>query len=70
MNLLNIELCELLDFAKAYSNLGGSVQEQLNDLLDGCGDEVNPNAIKLIQDRLGGKNEELDLIISEFNMES
>ena len=67
MNLLNVELERLINFAQSYSDLGGSVQEQLIDLVDGRGDDVNPNAVDLIMGNLGGKNEELDLIISEFN---
>lgn len=59
------ELTELMLFAKAYASLGGAVQNQMDDLLDGD-DGMNPNAVKLIQDRLGGKSDELDEIISDY----
>lgn len=41
---------EFIELAKKYQDLGWSVQEQLDDYLAGKKDELNPNAIKIIED--------------------
>ncbi|TWT47158.1 hypothetical protein KOR42_41560 [Thalassoglobus neptunius] len=57
---------ELIRFAKAYRDLGDAVTEQLDDLFDNRFDEVNPNAIALIREHLGGKNEEIDAVLEDY----
>ena len=41
---------EIIEFAKAYNNLGWAVQEQLSAVLDGRAEEVNPAALDLMQE--------------------
>ena len=58
---------DMLEFANAYVKLGNSVQEQLDDLLNGDYESVNPNAIKLIEEKLSGYNRILDDAVDEYN---
>ena len=60
-SLYDIDASELLDFAKSYASLGNAIQEQLEELLDSQEDAgVNPNAVAVMEDRLGGMNAEID----------
>jgi hypothetical protein len=69
--LFEIEAYELLEFAKAYAAMGNAVQEQLDTILDGNERDfpsmTNSNAIKMIEDDLGGMNEEIDDAIQAYN---
>lgn len=59
--LYNMDVSELLDFAAAYRSLGAAVAEQLHDLLDEGEDaDLNPNAVQMIREKLGGLNLEID----------
>lgn len=64
--LREMEAYELLEFAKAYAGLGNAVQDQLHDIMDDPQSDVNPNAIDLIKERLGGANEEIDSAIQAY----
>ena len=45
----------LLRFAKAYAKLGWAVQAQVENVLSGCEEEeINPNAVDVMRDRLLG----------------
>lgn len=66
----NVDSYDLLRFAKAYASLGDAVGSQVEDLLAGRHDEVNPNAVELIRDRLGGMNQELDDALESYADES
>ena len=61
----SVDSSDLMAFAEAYASLGGCVCEQVKDLLNGSYDEVNPNALDMIEDRLGGFHEDLDVAIEE-----
>ena len=66
-SLYDIDVVELIDFAKSYASLGAAVQEQLDDLLDQQEDaEVNGNAVSMIQDRLGGMSAEVDEAVAAW----
>lgn len=54
---------DLIGFAKQFVNLGSSVQEQLVDLMEGRYDDINPNAVKLMKQKLSGYHEEIDDVI-------
>lgn len=56
----------MVAFAKRWAALGSAVQEQAEDLLAGDADELNSNAVRLIQRTIGGWNEELDEVLSEY----
>ena len=61
-------MIEVIEFAKAYVSLGWAVQEQLDLVLDGSGEECNVNAIELMVERLanrfeGTDNDELAVIV-------
>jgi hypothetical protein len=58
------ELYDLLKFAKAFASLGSAVQDQLDDLANERFEQVNPNALYLMEQRLYGQNEELDDVMN------
>lgn len=64
---------ELIDFAKAYRDLGHSVQEQLDTLLDDPSgravDELNPNAVDLIDQKLSHLNVSIAEAVAEYRQE-
>lgn len=55
-----MELDELMKFARAYNKLGWSIQEQLDDIVNGDCDDINPNALEEIDNRMRGFNDDLD----------
>ena len=59
------DLDDMMSFARAYSNLGWAVQQQLDDLLSGDADDINPAALSMIEKELGGRSEYLDTLIEE-----
>lgn len=60
-DLAQVEVSDLLAFAKEWASLGDSVQTQVENVIDNPeNDEVNPNAIKLAKERLGGMNNDID----------
>jgi hypothetical protein len=66
-SLYDLDASELLEFAQSYVSLGAAVQEQLEELLDMQEDaDINPNALQLIEDRLGGMNAEIDGAIQSW----
>jgi hypothetical protein len=67
-NLYDVEVSELIGFCKAYASMGNAIQEQLDDILDNSdNDDVNPNAIRVIEQDLGGMNQEIDNAIAAYN---
>jgi len=66
--LYGADAYDLQRFAEAYAGLGDAVGEQVWDLLDG-NDEVNPTAVRLIRERLGGMNRELDDALESYDAE-
>lgn len=65
-----LDVTDLLDFAKRYNDLGEAVQEQLDSLLDGnqdnWHDDINPNAVKLLKEHLGGFHPDIDDAIQNY----
>jgi hypothetical protein len=66
---------DLIDFAKRWASLGDAIAEQVEQVVDdpraaagqGRADlEVNPNAVELARERLGGLNEGLDQALAEY----
>jgi hypothetical protein len=73
--LYDTDSADLIDFARRWAGLGDAVADQVVQVLDdpraaaghGRADlEVNPNAIVLAKERLGGLNEELDEAFGEY----
>ena len=75
--LYDTDSADLIDFAKRWADLGTAVAEQVVQVLDcprlaaGLNPdradlEVNPNAIHLARERLGGLNEEIDQAFEEY----
>lgn len=59
-SLFLCESYELIEFARAWSDLGQAVQGQVEEVLDqGEAAEVNPAAIKMAHDKLHRLNEEI-----------
>ena len=70
-DMYEMDSTELIEFAKAYASLGDAVASQLDTILDGnerdFPSQTNSNAIKIIEDELGGVNEEIDTAIKAYN---
>lgn len=50
----NVDIADLVRFAKAYRDLGWAVQEQFDSLvIDGDTSDLNENAVKEIEQRMG-----------------
>lgn len=60
-----MELDELMKFARAYSKLGWAIQEQLDDIVNSNLDDINPNALTEIDERMRGFNDDLDGAIDQ-----
>lgn len=58
---------DLMRFAHAYASLGWAVQEQVDNLLAGTLEDLNPNAARLVREKLEGFNEELDRAMLEYD---
>ena len=66
---------DLIDFARRWADLGDAVAEQVSQVVDDpraaaglrrADLEVNPNAIELAKERIGGLNEGIDTAIEEY----
>jgi hypothetical protein len=73
--LYEIDAGDLIDFARRWADLSDAVAEQVSQVVDdpraaaglGRADlEVNPNAIELARERIGGQNEGIDEAIAEY----
>ena len=73
--LYEIDAGDLIDFARRWAGLGDAVAEQVSQVVDdpraaaglGSADlEVNPNAIELARERIGGQNEGIVTAIAEY----
>jgi hypothetical protein len=61
------DACDLLLFAQAVSRLGDAAAAQVLRLTqDGPATDINPAAIALAQEHLGGFNAELDVLFQEY----
>jgi hypothetical protein len=73
--LYEIDAGDLIDFARRWADLGDAVAEQVVQVVDdpraaaglrSADLEVNPNAIELAKERIGGLNEQIDTGIEEY----
>jgi len=73
--LYEIDAGDLIDFARRWAGLGDAVAEQVSQVVDDpraaaglrrADLEVNPNAIELAKERIGGQNEGIDTAIKEY----
>ena len=65
--LHEIDAGDLIDFAKRWADLGDAVAEQVSAVVDNPHtDAVNPNAIELARQSIGGLNEGIDEAIAEY----
>jgi hypothetical protein len=74
--MYDIDAGDLIDFAKRWAALGEVVAQQVEQVVDdpncgSCWDEgsengVNPEAISLARERLGGLNAGIDLALGRF----
>lgn len=60
-----MELNELMRFARAYNKLGWAIHQQVDDIVQGNYDDLNPNALADINQHLRGFNNDLDMQIDE-----
>ncbi|MBT4332698.1 MAG: hypothetical protein HOD64_05410 [Candidatus Cloacimonetes bacterium] len=61
---------DLLEFGRQFSNLGWSIQDQIQTMLDGDFSDINPNAFRIAKQKLSGYSEDLDnfLLDCELNL--
>jgi len=73
--LYEIDAGDPIDFARCWAGLGDAVSEQVSQVVDApraaaglrsTDLEVNPNAIELAKERVGGLNEQIDTGIEEY----
>ena len=64
--LYETDVFELLEFAKAYSDLGTVIRKQLEDLLNTGGENINSSAVEIIERELGGRNREIDESLQDW----
>ena len=73
--LYEIDAGDLIDFARRWAGLGDAVAEQVVQVVDDpraaaglrrADLEVNPNAIELAREPIGGQNEGIDTVIEEY----
>jgi len=73
--LYEIDAGDLIDFARRWAGLGDAVADQVSRVVDDpraaagfrrADLEVNPNAIELARERIGGQNEGIDAAIEEY----
>jgi len=65
--LYDIDPGDLIDFARRWAALGDAVAEQVAQVVDDPNtNAVNPNAIELARQRIGGVNEGIDEAIAEY----
>ena len=58
---------DLIDFAQRFADLGDAVSMQVARLVQNPEHaDLNPNAIALAKERLGGLNEEIDEAIADY----
>ncbi|MGO8685429.1 MAG: hypothetical protein ACLQUT_12750 [Thermoleophilia bacterium] len=58
---MQLQLNDLIRFAKKYQDLGNAVQEQLDDIVSYDYDDLNPNAVRMIEDFLTGVQQTMDI---------
>lgn len=56
---------KLMEFASAYTRLGWAIQQQVDDVVNGSYDDLNPNALAEIERKLKGYHEDLDEAIAD-----
>jgi len=65
-----MELDELMKFARAYRDLGWAVQAQVDMIVNGDCDDINPNALAEISRTMRGYNDDLDAAIDAAKAET
>lgn len=55
-----MDMEQLIRFAKAYSGLGSSIQQQLDSVIDGDLSDLNENAVAEMSQKLKGYDDDLD----------
>jgi hypothetical protein len=60
-----MDLDKLMQFARAYRDLGWAIQEQADDIAIGEYDDINPNALSEIDGKLRGYDDDLDAAIDQ-----
>lgn len=49
---MQLQLSDLITFAKKYQDLGNAVQDQLDAIVSYDDDDLNPNAVRMIEEFL------------------
>jgi len=60
------EVYDIIQICRAWDRMGSAVQDQLEDVLDGRGDDINSNALPLMQDFLETVNDHNVMADSEL----
>ena len=65
--LYGVSMLDLLEFARTYASLGSAMQEQLLSIANDPQTDANPNAVSMLQAKLGGINAELDKVFEQWH---
>lgn len=65
-SLATVDPYELIAFAKQFASLGAAVTEQLEELMNDPDAQVNSAAVRMMRERLGGKNDGLDEVLKQW----
>ncbi len=58
---MQLQLSDLITFAKKYQDLGDAVQQQLDDLVNYDYGDLNPNAVRMIEEFLAWVQQTMDI---------
>ena len=58
---MQLQLSDLIRFAKKFQDLGDAVQAQLDDLINYDFDDLNPNAVRMIEEFLAWVQQTMDI---------
>lgn len=64
--LCDVDIDDLMEFADSFDSLGSSVQRQLFELVRREFDDLNPNAVDLIKQRMSNYHDSIDEAISAY----
>lgn len=58
---MQLQLSDLIRFAKKYQDLGNAVQEQIDAIIYYDYDDLNPNAVRMIEEFLTWVQQTMDI---------
>jgi hypothetical protein len=68
MSMLVLDSQDLIKFAKLYQSLGAEAQKQLDKLMIDSEADCNENIVNIIENTIGGYNEEIDDALHDWQL--